>query len=87
MVDKVYEMAGDIANRSRQIKSLSAAASCILVGDSFANPDTIQAILIDIFEVIEMLGDTSHEAASNIEAATNPERRGDRAPPDMAVKD
>lgn len=80
MVDKVYEMAGDIANKSRQIKSLSAAAGCILVGDSFANPDTIQAILIDIFDVIEMLGDTANEAANNIEAATNPARMGDKAP-------
>ena len=87
MVDKVNEMAVNIADRSRRIKSLSAAASCILTGDSFTNPNTIQIILIDILEVIEMLGDAAHEDASNIEAATNPGRMARKATPGMPGED
>ena len=76
MVDNVHDIAGDIANASRRIKSLSAAANCILTGSSFTDPAVIEEILIDILDVIEILGGQANEAANNIEAATRSARKG-----------
>lgn len=75
MVDKVHDIAGDIAGASRRIRSLSAAASCILTGASLTDPVIIEGILVDILDVIEILGDQANEAANNIEAATRSARK------------
>jgi len=75
MVNEVHDIAGDIANASRRIRSLSAAANCVLTGDSFTSKAVIEEILYDILDVIKILGDQANEAANNIEVATRQARR------------
>lgn len=69
MINSLEFFAGEIASNASRIKSLAAAANALLSGRP-GDPVVIENILIDILDIIEMLGSKSSEYANNIEAAT-----------------